>query len=126
MEIVPHFDDTVLCSDESYEKNMEGQTCVEKDKKRCDFPKHCDCPKPKPCDDTKDIIESIALTESALAQILGAEGEKLQKAVKLACTIDDLMKINKSVQSTLIHATFLEQTLFAKLETVCNGCKKEM
>lgn len=119
MENVSSFDDAVRFSDECYEKYIESAACDERDKKRCD------CQKPNPCDCAKDVIESIALVEAALAHILNAEGEKLQKAVKIACSVDDLLKINKSVRSTLIHATFLEHTLFAKLETVCNGCKKD-
>lgn len=112
----PYFDDAVRYSDECYEKYMENSACCERNKKGCG------CPCPDPCDCTKDLIESIALVESALAHILNAEGEKLQKAVSLACSVEELLKINRSVRSTLIHATFLEQTLFAKLETVCSDC----
>lgn len=119
MDTVSNFDDAVRLSDECYEKFLESASCDERDNHRC-----C-CQKPNSCDCAKDVIESIALVEAALAHILNAEGEKLQKAVKLACTVDDLLKINKSVRSTLIHATFLEHTLFAKLETVCNGCKRD-
>lgn len=87
------------------------------------FPEECNChskPEKEKC--KVDIVDSIALTEAALANILNAEGEKLQKAVKLSCSPEELLKINKSVQTTLTHVTFLEQTLFAKLETFCNDC----
>lgn len=118
MESISHFDDAIQFSDECYEKYIEAASCCDRDKK-C-----CNCPNKKSCVCAKDVIESIALVEASLAHILNAEGEKLQKVVKLACTVEDLLKINKSVRSTLIHATFLEHTLFAKLETVCNDCVK--
>lgn len=118
MENVSDFDEAVRYSDECFEKYIESTSCCERDRK------HCDCQKCNPCC-AKDVINSIALVEAALAHILNAEGEKLQKAVQLACSIDDLLKINRSVRSTLIHATFLEHTLFAKLETVCSNCKKD-
>lgn len=65
-----------------------------------------------------DIIESIAQAECALAHILNAEGEKLQKAVKLADTICELLEINESVNRTITKITFLEQVLYAKLEAL--------
>lgn len=136
MENIPSLDDSIRFSDECYEKYIESTSCCEcKNSNSCDchktkpcdckHSKPCDCRKPCPCDCAKDVITSVALVEAALAHILNAEGEKLQKAVKLACSIDELLKVNESVRSTLIHATFLEHTLFAKLETVCRGCKKD-
>lgn len=119
MESETLFTDTIQLKDEDYEKYIANDTIGDRDKK------HCHCHKPHSCGCSKDLFESIALVESAIAEILNAESEKLQKSVRLACDIDDLLDINKSVRSTLIHTTFLEQTLFAKLETVCNGCKKD-
>lgn len=119
MESVPYFNDDIQSLGEAFEEHLESTSCCERNN-RC-----CNCQNPAPCSSAKDIIESIALIESALAHILNAEGEKMQKAVKLACSVDDLLEINKSVRSTLIHATFLEQTLFAKLELACSGCKTE-
>jgi hypothetical protein len=58
------------------------------------------------------------LEEAGLAHILNAEGEKLQKAVALACSVDDLLKINKSVVTTINSVTQLEQVLLAKLQAV--------
>ena len=118
METVPNLNDAIRFSDKCYEKYLESTSCGER-RKKC-----CDCSDSSPCGCCGDVMESIALVESALARILNAEGEKLQRAVQLACNVDDLLKINQSVRSTLIHATFLEQTLFAKLETVCSGCRQ--
>ena len=59
------------------------------------------------------------MVEAALAHILNAEGEKLQKAVKLADNVCDLLEVDKAVNKTVSRITFLEQTLLAKLETIC-------
>lgn len=71
-----------------------------------------------------DLIESVALVETALSHILNAEGEKLQKAVELACDIDDLLEINKSVNKTLTTAVMLENALYTKLEVLNDLCRK--
>nr|WP_288860804.1 hypothetical protein [uncultured Faecalicatena sp.] len=70
------------------------------------------------------IIESVAKSECALAHILNAEGEKLQKAVELADNICELLEVNRSVQRTITKVTFLEQVLYAKLETAANSVDK--
>ena len=62
-----------------------------------------------------------------MAHVLNAEGEKLQKAVKLACSVDDLLKVNRSVVRTINSVTQLEQSLLAKLQTAidsreCSSC----
>lgn len=62
-----------------------------------------------------EIIESIALIETALAHILNAEGEKIQKAVKIACNCNDLICVNDSVAKTITNITMLEQILTEKL-----------
>lgn len=75
------------------------------------------------------VIESVALTETSIAHILNAEGEKLQKAIACCSCINDLLKINESVLRTIVHSTQLEQMLFYKLDAVlreencgCQGC----
>lgn len=94
---------------------------------------HCDCD----CDDEcchkdcgkgcTDIIESIASVEASIAHILNAEGEKIQKAISSTNKIPELLKINECVIKTITHVTFLEQTLYMKLEKIkeicCNGCR---
>ena len=56
--------------------------------------------------------------EAALSRILNAEGEKLQKAIQLADNICELIEIDRVVNQTITKITFLEQTLYAKLEAV--------
>lgn len=67
------------------------------------------------------VIESIALTETSIAHILNAEGEKLQKAIACCRNVNELMKINESVMRTIIHTTQLEQMLFYKLDSALRG-----
>ncbi len=63
-----------------------------------------------------DIIESIALEETALSHILNAEGEKIQKVVATAATQEQLLAVNTSVQAMVNAVTRLEMVLQAKLE----------
>ncbi|MEG1963359.1 MAG: hypothetical protein RR123_00630 [Clostridia bacterium] len=78
------------------------------------------------CNTINDIIESVALEETGIAHILNAEGEKIQKALELAQNVDDLLKINCSVQNTITNITNLECALFNKIKTIinvdCNDC----
>lgn len=87
------------------------------------------CPLPAPKPDSEqactDVIESVALVEAALAHILNAEGEKLQKVIAESCDFDELMCVNKEVNRTLIHATQLEQALYAKLAVLSDICPCE-
>ena len=55
--------------------------------------------------------------ETALSHILNAEGEKLQKAVEIAGSVEELLEMNKSIHKTLMFASQLEHILFAKLQT---------
>lgn len=84
----------------------------------CDCDSDCDCNCNSCSDAACAILKSIAKTENALAHILNAEGEKLQKAIELADNICDLLKVNQSVQQTVTKVTFLEQVLYAKLEAL--------
>lgn len=70
------------------------------------------------------IIESIALVETSLSHILNAEGEKLQKAVEVANSVDELLAINKSVTKTIINIAQLEHELYLKLDALNDLCKK--
>ena len=67
-----------------------------------------------------DIIESIALIETALSHILNAEGEKIQKAVCVSDSVCELIRVNDSVSKTITNITLLEQILLNKLEIVHN------
>lgn len=87
------------------------------------------CPCPEPCEDAcKDVLESIALMEAALAHILNAEGEKIQKIVATTDDACKIMAVNESVNKTLSKAIYLEQLLCCKLESLqqcCDFCTPE-
>lgn len=69
-----------------------------------------------------DIIESVALQETALAHILNAEGEKIQKMVAMPeVTPEVLLATNKSVESMVSAVSRLEMILQSKLSTF-EGC----
>lgn len=73
--------------------------------------KHCTCA-------ICDVVESVALIEAALAHILNAEGEKIQKAVGVASNIGELLEVNNSVNKTILNAIELENAMLAKLKAV--------
>lgn len=69
-----------------------------------------------------DIIESVALQETALSHILNAEGEKIQKMVAMQdVTPDVLLATNKSVESMVNAVSRLEMILHSKLSAF-DGC----
>lgn len=69
-----------------------------------------------------DIIESVALEETALSHILNAEGEKIQKIVAMeSVTPEVLLATNKSVESMVNAVSRLEMILHSKLSTF-EGC----
>lgn len=69
-----------------------------------------------------DIIESVALEETALSHILNAEGEKIQKMVAMEeVTPEVLLATNKSVESMVNAVSRLEMILQSKL-SVFEGC----
>lgn len=71
-----------------------------------------------------DLIESVALEQTGLAHILNAEGEKLQKAIQIGATPDQLIKINSSVEGMTNSIARLEMILQAKLNAVqCEICR---
>lgn len=64
-----------------------------------------------------DLIQSVALQETALAHILNAEGEKMQKFInKEYVDNDDLLELNESVSRMVSSVTRLEVILQSKLE----------
>lgn len=72
---------------------------------------------PKPWNQAvNDLIESIALEQAALSNILDAEGKKIQKAVSGNLTAKQLLCINKSVEDTVNMISTLQMILKAKLE----------
>lgn len=72
-----------------------------------------------------DIIESVALQQTALAHILNAEGEKLQRIIGCRETPHErILAANKSVESMVDAITRLEMVLQSKL-TLFEGCLSE-
>ncbi|MEG0297796.1 MAG: hypothetical protein RR620_13830 [Clostridium sp.] len=63
-----------------------------------------------------DIIESVALEQTALSHILNAEGEKIQKIVAESTTSAELLAVNESVKTMVNSISRLEMVLQAKLE----------
>lgn len=64
-----------------------------------------------------EIIESVAMEETALAHILNAESEKLMAVINsTAVTTEDLIAINQSVKNMVKAISRLELLLLAKLE----------
>lgn len=70
------------------------------------------------CCAATSLLQSIALEEAAIAHILNAEGEKLQKVISMDCSSKDLIEVNKSVEDMVDKITALEIVLKAKLELI--------
>lgn len=69
------------------------------------------------CQAIHDLMESVALQQAALAHILNAEGEKLQKVVSTEdVTVDQILVTNKSVESMVNSISDLEMILKSKLD----------
>ena len=79
------------------------------------------------CQAITDIITSVALEQTALSHIINAEGEKIQKIVATAETSEDMLTVNKSVESMVNTITRLEMVLQSKLELfkdcLCEECR---
>jgi len=77
-----------------------------------------------------NIIASIALEEAALAHIINAEGEKIQRivgtfvpedeteALESNATIEDMQNINTTVGEMIETVSSIETSLHNKLRTV--------
>lgn len=79
------------------------------------------------CQAITDIIESVALEQTALSHILNAEGEKLQKIINTAgATPAQILDTNASVEKMVNSISRLEMILQAKLEIfgdcICTEC----
>ena len=68
-----------------------------------------------------DLIQSVALEETALSHILNAAGEKIQKVVAMeGVTPEILLETNKSVEAMVTAVAKLEMILQAKLDVFKN------
>lgn len=64
-----------------------------------------------------DLVQSVALQETALSHILNAEGEKMQAIIAMpGATPEQLMELNGSVNKLINATTRLEMMFQAKLE----------
>lgn len=72
-----------------------------------------------------DIIESVALEETALSHILNAEGEKLQKIISATADPAVMLAANASVESMVKAVLRLEMILQSKLDLFSHAHKAE-
>lgn len=70
-------------------------------------------------------MEAIALTETSLARILNAEGEKLEAAIRQNAPPRELLKVNESVRETILSAAKLEQVLLFRMQALSAGPETE-
>ena len=72
------------------------------------------------CESLGLVIESVALEELALAHLINAEAEKVQKVAdpQHCATPCEMIKVNESVSKTLINIIKLQMLLQFKLEEV--------
>lgn len=68
-----------------------------------------------------DIIESVALEQTALSHILNAEGEKIQMALAMNLTPLQLLTVNRSVKGLVDEISMLESVLQMKLSIITNN-----
>lgn len=74
------------------------------------------------CQAISDLMESIALEETALSHILNAEGEKLQRIIGMEdICVTQIMDANESVYNMVMAITELEKSLKEKLEFISNN-----
>lgn len=81
------------------------------------------------CKAITELIDAVAEQQEALARILEAEHKKIEKDTQLCSTdVDDLVRIDESVERVLAAVTRLELALQLKLDLfrdcLCpdNGC----
>ena len=69
------------------------------------------------CKAITELIEAVGKEQEALARILEAEHKKIEKTTELCGTdVDDLVRIDKSVERVLAAVTRLELALQLKLD----------
>ena len=68
-----------------------------------------------------DLIESIAMQEASMSCILAAEAQKIQKALTMEISLDQLLNVNDTAMNMVQTINDLEHTLRDKLEFVSNN-----
>lgn len=82
---------------------------------------------PPPCEESKNtIIKTIAEAENGIARIIRAEAEKVEVVSRAfqdeVVSVNDLIKVNESVEQMLDSLIELEEKLKSKLTTVKEIC----
>lgn len=65
-----------------------------------------------------DIIESIALEETALAHIINAQAEKIQRAIECEGDLGDLIRIDAAISDVLKNVIKIQMLLQFRLEEI--------
>lgn len=101
--------------------------CCELEICGCNFFSHeqCCCEQPCPTHSCNDVIESVALIEKALAEILHTEGMKLQKIIASSDDVNQILAANKAIDDVIVKITHLEIILHDKLATIKDCCRLE-
>lgn len=63
-----------------------------------------------------DIIESIAMEEAAVSNILNSEGEMIQKFKNISRNVQEYVLLNKSINDVMKNTLKLQMLLQSKLE----------
>lgn len=84
------------------------------------FPNIPELPDIDICESLGLVVESIALEELALAHLINAEAEKIQKVAspEHCASPFEMVKINESVSKALVNVIKLQMLLQFKLENV--------
>lgn len=85
----------------------------------------CQCCQPQ-SHSVDEVLTSVALVETALAHILNAQGEHLQKAVAICDDVSQLLTVNQEINDTIVKVAQLEQLLVHKLEALCDICPLDL
>jgi hypothetical protein len=75
------------------------------------------------CNNSGNIVNSIALIENSISDILTAESEKIKKIISVTDNVEDILKLNEAVNRTIQNITHLEIILHDKL-VLCGKCDK--
>ena len=68
--------------------------------------------------DNEDMVDSIVSIENSLAHLLDLESEKLEKGIKLADSVEELLKLNENLTEIIINITQLEYLFMTRLKAL--------